>query len=288
MEYVTLNNGVRMPKLGYGVYKITNDECKRCVLEALKAGYRSIDTAQAYYNEAAVGDALKESGIPRDEIFLTTKIWIDNYGYEECRASVLRSMKRLKVDYLDLVLLHQTYGDIYGAWRALEEFYEAGKIRAIGVSNFYADRIVEFANMTRIKPMVDQVEMHVFYQREDILRWCAKYHVQVEAWAPLGQAKAHIFENPVLKEIAAKYGKTTAQVMLRWGMQRNVVVIPKTTHADRMKENFDVFDFVLTDEDMKKIAALDTDETCNRSHRDPVAVEFYMDLIQKRRAIGKP
>jgi 2,5-diketo-D-gluconate reductase A len=285
MEFVTLNNGVKMPILGYGVYQVTKEECKRCVLDALKAGYRSIDTAQAYFNEEEVGEALKESGIPREEIFLTTKIWIDNYGYEACRKSVQVSLKKLKTDYLDLVLLHQPYGDTYGAWRALEEFYEAGVIRAIGISNFYADRMVEFANLTRIKPMVNQMETHIFNQEKEMQKWCDKYGIRLEAWAPFGEGRKDTFTNPVIQKIGSMYGKTTAQVMLRWLIQRGIIVIPKSTHYERMAENFSVFDFALSESDMQEIAALDTATSSFFSHQDPNTVEWFMDLIQKRREI---
>jgi 2,5-diketo-D-gluconate reductase A len=285
MEFVTLNNGVKMPILGYGVYQVTKEECKRCVLDALKAGYRSIDTAQAYFNEEEVGEALKESGIPREEIFLTTKIWIDSYGYEACKKSVQVSLKKLKTEYLDLVLLHQPFGDAYGAWRALEEFYEAGVIRAIGISNFYADRMVEFANLTRIKPMVNQMETHIFNQEKEMQKWCDKYGIRLEAWAPFGEGRKDTFTNPVIQKIGDKYGKTTAQVMLRWLIQRGIIVIPKSTHYDRMAENFSVFDFALSESDMQEIAALDTAESSFFSHQDPNTVEWFMDLIQKRREI---
>ena len=280
MEYVTLANGVKMPILGYGVYQVTKDECKRCVLDALKAGYRSIDTAQSYMNEE-VGQAIKESGIDREEIFLTTKVWLSNYGYEACKASVEESLRKLQTNYIDLVLLHQPYGDTYGAWRALEEFYEAGTIKAIGISNFYADRMVEFANFNRIKPMVNQVEVQIFNQRNDIMDFAKKYDIAVEAWAPFGEGIKGTFDNEVIKEIGAKYGKTTAQVMLRWHIQRGIIVIPKSTHYERMVENFNVFDFTLSDEDMEKIAALDTNTSSFFSHQDPNMVEWFVEYLNK-------
>ena len=283
MEYVTLSNGVRMPVLGYGVYQVTKDECKRCVLDALKAGYRSIDTAQSYFNEEEVGEAIRESGIPRDEIFLTTKVWIEHYGYEACKASVLDSMKKLKTDYLDLVLLHQPFGDTYGAWRALEELYDAGKIRAIGISNFYVDRMVEFASFNRIRPMVTQMETHIFNQQKQLKEYADKYGVQLEAWAPFGEGRKGTFENDTVRAIGEKCGKTSAQVMLRWHIQRGVVVIPKITHVERMAENINVFDFELTTDEMSRIAALDTAESSFFSHQDPAMVEWFVKMVEERK-----
>ncbi len=272
-----------MPVLGYGVYQVTKDECKRCVLNALKAGYRSIDTAQSYFNEEEVGEAVKESGIPREEIFLTTKVWIEHYGYENAKASVLKSMKKLQTEYLDLVLLHQPFGDAYGAWRALEELYEAGKIRAIGISNFYVDRMVEFVNFNRIKPMITQMEVHIFNQQKQLKEYADKYDVQLEAWAPFGEGRGGTFDNEIIKSIGDKYGKTTAQVMLRWHIQRGVVVIPKSTHYERMVENFNVFDFELSEEDMNEIAKLDTATSSFFSHRDPAMVEWFVKMVEERK-----
>ena len=283
MEYVTLSNGVKMPILGYGVYQVTPDQCERCVLDALEVGYRSIDTAQSYFNEEQVGSAVQKSGVPRKELFLTTKVWIEHYGYEPAKASVLRSMEKLQTDYLDLVLLHQPFSDTYGAWRALEELYEAGKIRAIGISNFYADRMVDFASFNRIKPMVNQVEAHIFDQQKTAKEWMDKYGVQIEAWAPFGEGRGGIFENPVIADIAAKHRKTPAQVMLRWHIQRGVVVIPKSTHKERMEENFQVFDFALTDEDMLAISALDKGESAFFSHQDPAMVEWFVRMVEERK-----
>ena len=245
MKYVKLNNGVEMPMLGYGVYQISREECERCVLDALQVGYRLIDTAQSYFNEEEVGNAIKKSGIPREEIFLTTKVWIEHYGYDACRASVLESMRKLQVDYLDLCLLHQPFADYFGAYRALEDLYEEGKIRAIGISNFYSDRMVDIASFARIRPMVNQVETHPYNQQIQAKEYMDKYGVHIEAWAPFGEGRGGLFEDAILKEIGAKYGKTTAQVMLRWHIQRGVLVIPKSTHYERMVENFDVFDFTL-------------------------------------------
>jgi 2,5-diketo-D-gluconate reductase A len=283
MEYVTLSNGVKMPILGYGVYQVTQDECERCVLDALKAGYRSIDTAQSYFNEEQVGSAIQKSGVPREEIFLTTKVWLEHYGYEQTKASIAESMRKLQTDYLELVLLHQPFSDAYGAWRALEELYEAGKLRAIGISNYYPDRMVEFANFNRIKPMVNQIETHIFNQQKVAKEWADKYGIQLEAWAPFGEGRGGTFENPVIAQIAAKYGKTPAQVMLRWHIQRGIVVIPKSTHYERMVENFNVFDFVLTDEDMTAIAALDNATSSFFSHQDPAIIEWFAQMVEQRK-----
>lgn len=283
MEYVTLYNSVKMPILGYGVYQVTKEECECCVLDALKAGYRSIDTAQSYFNEEEVGEAIQKSGVPRNEIFLTSKVWIDNYGYDKCRKSVETSMKKLKTDYLDLMLLHQPFSDYYGAWRALEDLYREGKIRAIGVSNFYPDRLVDIASFSSVRPMVNQVETHPFNQQVEAKKYMDKYGVQIEAWAPFGEGRGGLFENPVLAEIAQKHKKTTAQVMLRWHIQRGVVVIPKSTHYERMKENLNVFDFMLDEEDMAKIAALDKNESSFFSHCDPATVEWFVEMVDKRR-----
>ena len=283
MEYVILNNGVKMPKLGYGVYQVTKDECERCVLDALKVGYRLIDTAQSYFNEEEVGSAMKKSGIPREEIFLTTKVWIEHYGYENAKKSVFESMKKLQTEYLDLVLLHQPFGDAYGAWRALEELYEEGKIRAIGISNFYVDRMVEFVSFNRIKPMITQMEVHIFNQQKQLKEYADKYNVQLEAWAPFGEGRGNTFGNEVIKSIGDKYGKTTAQVMLRWHIQRGIVAIPKTTHYERMEENFNIFDFELTDEEMNIIAGLDTATSSFFSHQDPAMVEWFVKMVEERK-----
>ncbi len=283
MEFVTLANGVKMPILGYGVYQVTKEECERCVLDALKAGYRSIDTAQSYFNEEEVGSAIAKSSVPREEIFLTTKVWIEHYGYEECKASVLESMRKLQTDYLDLCLLHQPFGDYYGAWRALEDLYEEGKLRAIGISNFYPDRMIDLTSFSRIKPMVNQIEVHPFHQQSEAKKWNEKYDLQVEAWAPFGEGREGLFENETLKTIGKRYGKTTAQVMLRWHMQRGVVVIPKSVHYERMAENFDVFDFTLSDEDMTAIATLDRSTSVFFSHTDPNMVEWFVKMVEERK-----
>ena len=283
MQYVTLNNGVQMPILGYGVYQVTKDECERCVLDALKVGYRSIDTAQSYFNEDEVGNALVKSGIPREEIFLTTKVWIEHYGYDECRASVLESLRKLKTDYVDLCLLHQPFSDVYGAYRALEDLMAKGKIRAIGISNFYVDRMVDIASFARVKPAVNQIEIHPHHQQNEQLEWHNKYGIQLEAWAPFGEGRGGMFELPELKAIGEKYGKTPAQVMLRWHIQRGIVVIPKSTHIERMEENFNVFDFELTAEDMEIIATLDKGQSSFFSHTNPNMVEWFCKMVEERK-----
>lgn len=283
MEFVTLSNGVKMPILGYGVYQVTREECERCVLDALEVGYRSIDTAQSYFNEEEVGSAIAKSGVPQEDIFLTTKVWVEHYGYENAKASVLESMEKLGTDYLDLCLLHQPFSDYYGAWRALEELYDAGKIRAIGISNFYPDRMVDIASFARIRPMVNQVEIHPFNQQITAKLYMDKYDVQAEAWAPFGEGRGGLLENETLGKIGAKYGKTSAQVMLRWQIQRGIVVIPKSTHYERMTENLNVFDFALSDEDMNAIFALDKNESSFFSHSDPAMVEWFVKMVEERR-----
>lgn len=283
MEYVTLSNGIMMPILGYGVYQVTKEECERCVLDALKAGYRSLDTAQSYYNEEEVGSAIIKSGIPREEIFLTSKVWIEHYGYEQCRKSVEESMKKLETNYIDLMLLHQPFSDYYGAWRALEELYEEGKLRAIGISNFYPDRMIDLISFNRIPPMVNQVETHPYNQQIQAKEYMDKYGVQIEAWAPFGEGRGGLFEDAVLREIGAKYKKTTAQVMIRWHIQRGVVVIPKSVHYQRMVENINVFDFALDAEDMEKIAVLDKMESSFFSHSDPAMVEWFVQIAEERK-----
>ena len=283
MEFVTLPNGVEMPILGYGVYQIPQDICERCVLDALQAGYRALDTAQSYFNEEQVGNAIEKSGIPRKEIFLTTKVWIEHYGYEQAKGSVLESMRKLRTDYLDLVLLHQPFGDYYGAYRALEDLYEAGKLRAIGISNFYPDRMVDIASFARIRPMVNQVEVHPLHQQDEAKQWLDKYGIQMEAWAPFGEGRGGLFTNPVLTQIGAKYGKTAAQVILRWHIQRGIAVIPKSTHVERMRENLDVFDFTLTPEDMAAVAALDERQSAVFCHQDPTMVEWFVSMVEERK-----
>lgn len=283
MEQVTLYNGVKMPMVGYGVYQVSKEECERCVLDALAVGYRSIDTAQSYFNEEQVGNAIAKSGVPREEIFLTTKVWVEHYGYEEAKKSVLESMRKLQTEYLDLVLLHQPFSDYYGAYRALEDLYEEGKLRAIGVSNFYPDRLVDIASFSRVKPMVNQVETHPFHQQAEAKKWMDKYGIQMEAWAPFGEGRGGLFENPVLAQLAEKYNKTTAQIILRWHIQRGIVVIPKSTHKARMEENLQVFDFVLEPEDMNRISALDKKQSSFFSHSDPAMVEWFVQMVEERK-----
>lgn len=283
MDYVTLANGVKMPQLGYGVYQVTKEECERCVSDALEVGYRHIDTAQSYFNEGEVGNALSKSGIDRSELFITSKVWIDNYGYNKCRESVLKSMEKLKTDYIDLMLLHQPFSDYYGAWRALEDLYDEGKIRAIGVSNFYPDRLIDICAFSRIKPMVNQVETHPYNQQTEAQKWMKKYGVQIEAWAPFGEGREGTFDDPVLKGIGEKYKRTAAQVILKWELQRGIVVIPKSTHKNRMKENFDVFGFTLSEEDMQAIASLDKKRSLFFSHTDPETVEWFVKMVAVRR-----
>lgn len=284
MEYVKLNNGVEMPILGFGVYQIPREETKHCVLDAINVGFRAIDTAQSYFNEAEVGDAIKESGIPREEFFITTKIWIDNYGYEKCKASVEESLKKLKTDYIDLVLLHQPFSDYYGAYRALEELYEEGKIRAIGVSNFYPDRLADMCLFGRkVVPAVNQVETNPMNAQFKAQENMEKYGVHIEAWAPFGEGKNNMFSNPTLVEIGKKYNKSTAQVILRWLIQRGVIIACKSTHKERMEENFNVFDFELSNEDMEAIKALDTSDSLFFNHQDPSMVEWFDKMVYERR-----
>lgn len=283
MEQITLYNGVKMPIVGYGVYQVSKEECERCVMDALDVGYRSIDTAQSYFNEEQVGTAIVKSGIPREDIFLTTKVWVEHYGYEETKKSVLESMRKLQTNYLDLVLLHQPFSDYYGAYRALEDLYDEGKLRAIGVSNFYPDRLVDIASFSRVKPMVNQVETHPFNQQIEAKRWMDKYGVQMEAWAPFGEGRGGLFENPVLVQIAEKYKKTTAQIILRWHIQRGVVVIPKSTHKARMEENLNVFDFVLEQTDLNRISKLDKKQSSFFSHSDPSMVEWFVQMVEERK-----
>ena len=276
MEYAELNNGVKMPMLGYGVYQTPPEETERCVLEAVDVGYRSIDTAQAYGNEEGVGSALVKSGLPREEFFLTTKVWISNAGYERAKASIEESLQKLCTSYLDLLLIHQPFGDYYGTYRAMEEAYKAGKVRAIGVSNFYPDRLIDLYHFAEIKPAVNQIETHVFQQQETARKYLKDRGVQIESWGPFAEGKNNFFENPVLVETGKKYGKTAAQTALRFLIQSGVVAIPKSTHRERMEENFQIFDFALTEEEMQKIRALDTGESLFFSHYDPKTVEWFM------------
>lgn len=276
MEYVTLNNGVK--KLGYGVYQIDPAEAERCVLDAISVGYRSIDTAQAYSNEEGVGNAIVKCGIPREELFITTKVWISNSGYEKAKTSIEESLRKLQTDYIDLLLIHQPFGDYYGTYRAMEEAYKAGKVKAIGVSNFYPDRFIDIHHFAEIKPAVNQVETHVFQQQKTAKEYLKKCGAQIESWGSFAEGKNDYFNNPVLKEIGAKHGKSAAQVALRFLMQSDVVVIPKSTHKERMEENFNVFDFTLIAEEMSAIEALDGGESLFFSHYDPEIVEWFMTM----------
>ena len=283
MTYVTLSNGVKMPQLGYGVFQVSAEECERCVREALEVGYRHIDTAQSYYNEAQVGNGIAASGVDRGDIFLTTKVWLEHFGEGATRASIEESLRKLKTDYLDLVLLHQPFGDTFGAWRDLVALYKEGKVRAIGVSNFYADRLVEFCEFNDVRPMVNQMERHPLNQNAELQEWEQKYGVQPEAWAPFGEGRGGLFENETLAQIAAAHDKSTAQVMLRWNLQRGVAVIPKSVHRERMEQNLDVFDFELTADEMAKIAALDTKTSQFFSHADPSSVQMFARMVEERR-----
>ena len=253
MEYVLLNNNVKMPKLGYGVFQVSNEECERCVLDAISVGYRAIDTAQSYGNEEAVGNAIQKCGVPREELFLTSKIWMSNASYEKAKTSIDKSLHKLKTDYLDLMLIHQPFGDYYGAYRAMEEAYKEGKLRAIGVSNFYPDRLIDLCQFAEIAPMVNQVETHVFQQQRTAHEYMKKYGVQHVARGPVAEGKKIGLTNPVLVEIGEKYGKTAAQTALRFLIQSDVVVIPKSTHKERMEQNLDVFDYTLSEADMAAI-----------------------------------
>lgn len=268
-----------MPKLGYGVYQTPPEETERCVLEAIETGYRSIDTAQAYGNEEGVGNALKKCGLPREEFFITTKVWITNAGYEKAKASIEESLEKLQTDYIDLLLIHQPFGDYYGTYRAMEEAYDEGKVRAIGVSNFYPDRYLDIFHFSRIKPAVNQVETHVFQQQKVAKEHMKKNGTQIMSWGPFAEGKNDYFNNPVLKKIGEKYGKSVAQTALRFLLQSDVVLIPKSTHKNRMEENFNIFDFSLTDDEMKEIEGLDTGNSLFFSHYDPATVEWFMSLV---------
>lgn len=278
MEYVKLNNGIMMPVLGYGVYQVTPEECERCVSEALQVGYRSIDTAQAYANEEGVGNAIRKSGIPREELFITTKVWISNAGYDKAKASIVESLNKLQTDYVDLLLIHQPFNDYYGTYRAMEEAYKAGKARAIGVSNFYPDRFIDLAGFCEVKPAVNQVETHVFNQQVKPQQIMQEYGTQIMSWGPFAEGRNNFFTNETLVAISNKLGKSVAQVALRFLIQRGVVVIPKSTHKERMIENFNVFDFALDDEEMQAIAALDKKESLFFSHYDPEIVKWFVGL----------
>lgn len=274
MEHRILNNGVEMPVLGFGVYQVGETVCEQCVRDAIAAGYRSIDTASAYLNERAVGRAIWRSGVPREELFITTKLWVQDAGYESTKRAFAKSLERLQLDYLDLYLIHQPFGDVYGSWRAMEELYREGAVRAIGVSNFQPDRLVDLILHNEVVPAVNQVETHPFCQQAEEAGIMARYGVQAEAWAPFAEGRNNLFGNEVLTDLAAKHRKSVAQVVLRWLIQRGIVVIPKSVHKERMAENIDVFDFTLPPEDMARIAALDMKQSCFLSHRDPQTVEW--------------
>ena len=275
MENITLNNGVEMPILGFGVYQMNDaSECEKSVLDAIEAGYRLIDTASAYGNEEAVGNAIKKSGVPRKELFITTKLWISDAGYEKAKQAFELSLKKLQLDYLDLYLIHQPYGDIYGSWRAMEEFYKEGKIKAIGVSNFHPDRIMDLMVHNEIKPAINQIETHPFTQQIETQNFLQENNVQIQSWGPFAEGKNDMFTNELLVSIGAKYNKSVAQVILRWLTQRDVIAIPKSVKKERIIENFNIFDFELDVEDMNAIAALDTKQSVFFDHRDPAIVKW--------------
>ena len=275
MKKVLLNNGVEMPILGFGVFQMNDpQECEKSVLDALEAGYRLIDTAASYENEESVGNAIKKSSIPREEIFVTTKLWLADAGDEKTKEAFERSMKRLQLDYLDLYLIHQPYGHVYGAWRAMEKLYQEGKIRAIGISNFHPDRVMDFIIHNEIVPAVNQIETHPFHQQIETQKFLRENNIQIESWGPFAEGKNNIFQNELLLSITRKYGKSVAQVILRWMTQREVVVIPKSVRKERIEENFNIFDFELSPEDMELIATLDTKQSLFFDHRDPAMVKF--------------
>lgn len=277
MKYVTLNNGVKMPILGYGVYQVEPDECERCVSDAVEAGYRLIDTAQAYCNEEGVGRAVKKSGIKRDEFFIVTKVWISNAGYENGKKSIETSLSKLQTDYIDLLLIHQPFNDYYGTYRAMEEYYEKGLLKSIGVSNFYPDRFIDLSHFVKIKPMVNQMETHIFNQQKKLHEILKENKCQLMSWGPFAEGRNDFFNNIVLKSIGSKYGKTSAQTALRYLIQKNIIVIPKSTHKERMIENINVFDFSLSNDDMAALEKLDTENSLFFSHYDPDFVKFILN-----------
>lgn len=282
MKNVVLNNGLEMPILGFGVYQIPDhDECKRCVLDAIDVGYRAIDTAASYQNEEAVGDALQESDVDRNDIFVTSKLWISDAGYEKTKKAVDVSLNKLQTDYLDLYLIHQPFGEVHGSWRALEELYKQNKIKAIGVANFHPDRVMDLIVNNEIVPAVNQIETHPFYQRREDQQFLTENEVQHESWAPFAEGKNDTFNNKLLVSIGKKYDKSSAQVVLRWLIQRGVLVIPKTVHRERMVENFDVFDFELSGEDMESIRSLDTGQSQFFSHRDPEVIKWFASRLEE-------
>ncbi|STQ86865.1 aldo/keto reductase [Helicobacter muridarum] len=281
MEFITLNNGVKMPILGYGVYQIEAKETQRCVEDAISVGYRSIDTAQAYFNEEGVGAAIKtalQGGLKREELFITTKLWINNYPEDKALKACEESLRKLGLDYVDLMLLHQPYNDTYGAWRALSRFYKEGRFKAIGVSNFYPDRIVDFCLNNEIKPTLNQIECNPLHAQFEAQKVLQEYNVAMESWAPFGEGRNNMFSNPTLGEIGKKYNKSVAQVILRWQIQRGIICIPKTTRKERMIENINVFDFALSEDDMQTIASLDSKTSLFFNHQDPERVKFLVEI----------
>ena len=282
MEYVTLNNGVKMPILGFGVYQITDPaQCEQAVVDAVSVGYRLIDTAASYGNEEAVGRAIRRCGVPREELFITTKLWISDTSYEGAKKAFQKSMEKLGLDYLDLYLIHQPMNDYYGAWRAMTELYKEGKIRAIGVCSFYPDRLADLIAFNEVVPAVNQVETNIFFQQIKAQEVMQAKGVQMESWAPFAEGRGNLFDNPVLKCIGKKYGKSVAQIVLRWQVQRGIVCIPKSVRKERMVQNIKVFDFTLSQDDMELIAALDTERSAFFDHRDPAVIDMLAGLVRK-------
>ena len=279
MYYKTLNNNVKMPQLGFGVFQTPVDETKRAVLDAIEVGYRSFDTAQIYGNEAGVGEAILESGLPREEFFITTKVWISNAGYEKAKASIEESLKKLQTDYIDLLLVHQPFSDYYGTYRAMEDAYKDGKVRAIGVSNFSPNRFIDLQHFVEIKPAVNQIETHVFQQQKETKKYLEKYNCQIESWGPFAEGKNDFFNTPLLKEIGEKHVKSVAQVALRFLLQSDVIVIPKSVRKERMQENFNVFDFELTEEEMQRIEELDQASSLFSDHQEPETAERFISFL---------
>ncbi|MDX1642252.1 MAG: aldo/keto reductase [Balneolaceae bacterium] len=282
MKNIVLNNGIEMPILGFGVYQIKDHmECKRCVLDAIDVGYRAIDTAASYQNEEAVGDAIRKSGIDRKDLFITSKLWVEDVGYDATKKAVEMSLNKLQTNYLDLYLIHQPYGDVHGSWRAMEELYYEGILKAIGVSNFHPDRVMDLIVFNNVVPAVNQIETHPFYQRQCDQQFLKENGIQHESWAPFAEGKNDTFDNKLLASIGEKYDKSVAQVVLRWLIQRDIVVIPKTVHKERMVENFNVFDFELSEEDMESIRSLDSKESQFFNHRDPEIIKWFASRLEE-------